>query len=177
MKSLNERWRPVVGWEGWYEVSDLGRVKRVHVGRGGNTHIGRILKGRVGVPGYPEVVLNRKPERRTVLVHRLVADAFVERPDSGVLLEVNHIDGDKTNACATNLEWVTKSKNHQHALRLGLRPVGERHPNAKLSTAAIADIRASYRLRSSAVGGLARKYGVHPATIWKVATRRTRTYE
>lgn len=161
MRRLNERWEPVAGWEGWYEVSDLGRVKRVRVGRGGNTHIGRILKGRVGAPGYPEVILHRKPERRTVLVP----------------LEVNHIDGDKTNSQAVNLEWVTRSKNHQHALRLGLRAVGERHPNAKLSTAAVTDIRASYKRRSSVVGDLARKYGVRPETIWGVANRKTRSYD
>lgn len=54
-------------------------------------------------------------------VHRLVASAFVPNPDPSVLLEVNHIDGNKTNNDPSNLEWVTSSQNSQHAFRNGLR--------------------------------------------------------
>ncbi|WP_194385334.1 NUMOD4 motif-containing HNH endonuclease [Microbacterium sp. A18JL200] len=117
---LEERWLPVPGYEGLYEVSDLGRVRSLDrvVMNGGrrSNRTGRVLSpGRV--PGannghqYPTVVLSRRGEHHTARVHRLVAESFCEGRAPG--LEVRHIDGDPTNNAATNLRWGTKSENQR----------------------------------------------------------------
>lgn len=129
----NEEWRPIPGFEGLYEVSNLGRVKslpRMRRGRGVGLHRagGRILScnGLAGA-GYPIVQLsNIKLSQR--FVHRLVADAFI--PNTNGYEYVNHKDGDKTNNRSDNLEWCTFSQNVAHAWKTGLRKDGI-HPNKK----------------------------------------------
>lgn len=117
-----ERWLKIDGFEG-YEVSNCGRVRSFRCYR---HRLVRRAEPRVLAPspnkrGYVVVDLNSDAGvRRCVPVHRLVALAFcpgrtAERD------EVNHIDGDKANNAATNLEWVTRLENHRHALATGLR--------------------------------------------------------
>ena len=101
-----EEWRPVVSYEGWYEVSNLGRVRRTRTNNG--THAGRVLKPSLSA-GYPLVVLSRGGHVKQMRVHALVAEAFVP-----LRIEVNHLDLDRTHCCAQNLEWVTKSENRKH---------------------------------------------------------------
>src|SRR5699024_7685661 len=120
---MNEIWRPIEGFEGLYEVSKCGKVrsKDREVGhRYGGTRIfpGRELKSYLA-NGYPKVSLSAKGERKKEYVHRLVAKSFVPNPLN--LSLVNHIDGDKENPEATNLEWVTYSENSLHAFRIGIR--------------------------------------------------------
>lgn len=119
MSDSQEEWKPVVGYEGWYEVSNLGRVRRVAVGHG--TNPGRILKGYSKRGRYSSVVLflGCRATAKTHNVHQLVASAFLGvRPDG---CEINHIDGNKSNPALTNLEYVTKSGNQLHSLKTGLR--------------------------------------------------------
>jgi hypothetical protein len=96
-------WRPVIGFEGLYEVSDSGQVR--------NMRNGHILKNRAFPNRYLGVALGRGNIR---LVHRLVAMAFIEG-DHG--LQVNHKDGDRANNHVANLEWVTCSDNHRHSYK------------------------------------------------------------
>lgn len=117
--NLFEEWRPVPGYEGYYEVSDLGHVRRLKQASGTQTE--RILKllpqGHKGE--YQSVVLSRHSQIKSFPVHRLVALAFI-----GPLPrrhEINHKNGIKTDNRPANLEYVTKSENQLHALRTGLR--------------------------------------------------------
>lgn len=91
----------------------------------------RLISQRLDRYGYPRVNLYEGTKLYTVTVHRLVAKAFVPNPNN--LPEVNHIDGDKTNNNADNLEWVTSSQNQKHAFKLGLQVgnKGERNGMAK----------------------------------------------
>lgn len=125
---MSEEWRPVEGWP--YEVSSLGRVRNV-VARS-PTRVGRILRGNVDAGGYHNVRLSDAPRDRIYKVHRLVAAAFVG-PQPTPLHEVNHIDGDKKNNQATNLEWVTRSENIRHSFRLGLHTEIPRAPYSRLT--------------------------------------------
>ena len=113
-----EVWKPVVGYESFYEVSSLGRVRRL-VGAN-STFAGRILSVRAKLRGYPSVGLysgsGRSP--RNVTVHRLVASAFIGPRPLG--FHVNHIDGCKTNNQLSNLEYLSDFDNRQHAIALGL---------------------------------------------------------
>lgn len=125
---MQEEWRPVVGYEEDYEVSNTGRVRsidRVRIGksRSGNLFTYRI-KGKEkklldSWDGYLETHLQHTEDGKChnyyARVHRLVAEAFILNPDN--LPQVNHKDGNKKNNCVDNLEWVTESQNTQHAIR------------------------------------------------------------
>jgi hypothetical protein len=100
-------WRPVVGYEGLYEVSNTGQIKRV--GRGHAATPGRILKQQIHANGYPHVGLHDSGARRTVTVHGVVARAFHGLPELGQ--EVRHLDGNSLNCSADNLAWGTHSEN------------------------------------------------------------------
>ena len=110
MPDFMEEWKPVLGFATGYEVSNQGRIR----------FKGREVKCHIGDRGYVKATLRGNPEsrRRSVRVHRLVAEAFVGRCPDGQ--QVNHIDGKKTNNCASNLEYVTPSQNMHHAWRTGL---------------------------------------------------------
>lgn len=114
---MNEIWKPVVGYEGLYEVSNLGRVKSLPkvLPRGGiiPERIKAIQKLKTG---YLEVTLFKNGNPKHLLVHRLVAIAFIERlRDKNT---VNHIDEDKENNNSNNLEWVTQAENNIHGTRI-----------------------------------------------------------
>lgn len=108
----NEEWRPVVGYEGWYEISVCGRVRRLVANHG--TYAGRIIDTPPNIAGYPRAKLVRHGEHQWHFVHRLVAAAFIGPCPSGH--EVNHKDKNRKNPRPTNLEYVTRSQNIRHAL-------------------------------------------------------------
>ncbi|WP_163579142.1 NUMOD4 domain-containing protein [Gracilibacillus saliphilus] len=124
--TIKEVWKPIKGYENRYEVSDEGRVKslkrKVLVNRKSgsyyNTVPGKLLEPtKVSGPngGYLAVKLMRNNKGKTVKVHRLVADAFIDNPND--YPEVNHIDEDKTNNHVSNLEWCTRKTNVNHGTR------------------------------------------------------------
>lgn len=104
---MEEEWRPVKGYEGLYEVSNMGRVKSLH-----RSQI-IILKQHVDHSGYMHVCLNKDGTPNTKRVHRLVAIAFIQNPNNYEI--VNHKDGNKKNNTVDNLEWCTQSYNIKHA--------------------------------------------------------------
>jgi len=107
-----ERWMPVVDFEGVYEISDIGRVRRVKPGMG--AVVGRILRISLDSDGYENVHLSSPGFRRTVTVHRLVALAFLGVPDSP--MEACHVDGRRTNNVLSNLRWGTHADNVRDTL-------------------------------------------------------------
>lgn len=107
-----EEWKPVKGYEGLYEVSNLGRVKSLNYRRTGKE---RILKGRKNNWGYLQVILYKDDKRKNYKIHRLVAQAFLPNPDN--LPEVNHKDEDKTNNCVDNLEYCNNYYNVNYGTR------------------------------------------------------------
>ncbi|ERG63471.1 hypothetical protein L332_03560 [Agrococcus pavilionensis RW1] len=119
-----ENWLPVVGYEGWYEVSDLGRVRsvsrEVRTGVGTRHMQGRVLRPFTRADGRYSVTLSRDDERRTRLVHRMVLEAFVGPQPTGA--ECCHHDGDPTNNRLTNLRWDTHTGNEADKRRHGTHP-------------------------------------------------------
>lgn len=149
MRIVHEEWRPVVGFEGKYEVSNMGRVKSLAYGRE------RILRQNRHTHGYLTVCPGG---RKHELVHRIVAQAFLGPIPEG--MEVNHIDGDKRNNWLDNLEYVTRRGNMRHAVDTGLMlRKGEQNPAAKVSNA---QMKAAYALVAAGVPAIdaAAKVGV-----------------
>src|SRR5690242_11321117 len=118
-----EKWLPILGFEGKYEVSTLGRVRsldRYIAGTNGKPRPwkGRILAGTVGCNGYLRVSLGNR--KNTVHIHRVVAETWIPNPEDKP--HVNHINGNPQDARMSNLEWCTAAENEQHSYRsLGKR--------------------------------------------------------
>lgn len=114
-----EIWRPVVGYEGLYEVSNLGRIRSldkigINVHRNGYKLIkGKVLKCTKCVNGYMKVNLYKKKQKKTHLIHRLVADAFIPNPNNYPV--INHINEIKTDNRACNLEYCTMQYNNEYS--------------------------------------------------------------
>jgi len=163
----NERWLPVVGYEGWYDVSDHGRVRRMK--QYTNTYVGKILAtGKSFSGGYKLVRLSKNNDIISFAVHRLVAAAFIGTRPEG--LEVNHIDGNKLNNCVENLEYVTGLYNQQHATIMGLKARGESHGKAKLTEKQVHEIRR--RLKTESRLEIAKSFGVARDTIRSIENKR-----
>lgn len=111
---MSEQWKECC--EGFYEVSDWGRVRRAKPGA--RTKVGRLLKTPVSSHGYATAHCYFSGKARGKYVHRLVAEAFIGPCPPGK--QVNHKDGVKTNNNAANLEYVTPKDNTAHARRTGL---------------------------------------------------------
>lgn len=116
--NMNEEWRDIQGYEGLYQVSNLGRVKSLDreitaISRWGTPQRyiakGRIRKVSLSTTGYPQVQLSKDGRTDTCQVHRLVAAAFIANPNN--LPEVNHKNEDKCDNKACNLEWCTREYN------------------------------------------------------------------
>lgn len=153
-----ESWRPVDGWP-QYEVSDFGNIRHIRTRK----PVGQWLNDQ----GY--AIARFSQPRKMVRVHRLVAAAFVPNPEGRP--EVNHLDGQKANNVAHNLEWVTSRGNREHAWAIGLRdrsdlPIkrGESNPQAKL-TVVLVDQARKRHAAGETIKGLAREYGVHSKTM------------
>lgn len=159
---MSERWRDVFDWIGLYRVSDWGRVKSVRTGK--------LMTQPINSKGYPCVRLSNGQRRTMPPVHRLVALAFHGMPPAGKP-EVNHIDGNKQNNGAQNLEWVSSHGNRKHAWDMGLRnrshlPIkyGDDKPNARLTAAVVAACR-KRQAAGEPIRALAREFCVDAKTM------------
>lgn len=174
MGNETEEWRDVVGYEGLYEVSSLGRVRNV----GDPRYIGLIMATIKSKAGYLRVGLSNGRKRRMFTSHRLVALAFVPNPEKKP--QINHKDGNKMNNHPSNLEWCTAKEDRIHAVKHGLAATGLRHGantkpesrrtgvkngRAKLSETDVVNIRA---MIAAGLGNkqIAEQFSVCQATVW-----------
>lgn len=125
MTFTNEIWKPI-DVSPFYEVSDGGNIRRV---KGYQCSTTRPVKAYLSPSGYLSVSLSNKGKPKTYTVHRLVAKAFLENPDS--LLTVNHIDGNPTNNVTTNLEWASQKQQYAHARYVLGRRLGGAKPKTQ----------------------------------------------
>ena len=117
---LLEEWRPVVGYEGLYEVSSFGRIKRLEhmiILKNGYRKLKEIIMSPSNnSKGYQHVNLSKNKIKQIKLLHRLVAEAFIPNPDN--LPCINHKDENPGNNVASNLEWCTYQYNNTYGNRL-----------------------------------------------------------
>lgn len=114
-----EIWKDVIGYEGIYQVSNTGKIKRigVYTNQFGKTwEAERVLKPATKPKGYMFVQLSKDGKASPKHVHRLVAEAFTPNPQNKPT--VNHKNGDKSNNSVENLEWATYTENNMHSVRI-----------------------------------------------------------
>lgn len=166
--NLEEKWAPVPGYEGLYDVSTLGRVRSYRW----SVNKPRLMKPALLNRGYLIVRLSGKGKPWQILCHRLVAMTFIG--DIGAGMEVNHMNGVKTDNRITNLEIVTRSENLKHAFRVikTASHVGERNPAAKLNEGDVKEIR---RLSGSGLSNraIARMFGVSNVSVGNIMNGKT----
>lgn len=180
-------WRPAVGFNGRYEVSNCGQIRSVKTTAGGTTFAPR--KPQNINSGYLVVKISDVPggTQKTKTIHSLVAEAFLgERPRGA---QVNHKDGDRTNNHVVNLEWVTPGENikdsydrnpdrvngrsalHMERMRSRRRPQrGELHHNAKLSETQASQI-IKLLIDGQGVRPIAREFGISHTLVRAIKTR------
>ena len=149
-----EQWLPIPGFEHCGEVSNLGRIR---------SRFGKIRKTIVSNTGYDRVGLKKIGGKNTtyVILHRLVALAFCPGFKPG--LTVNHIDGNKRNNAASNLEWVTLSQNAIHAFKLKLRVP---YPHKRIIPDEDRQALLAERAKGITYRKLAERYGVHHTSMY-----------
>jgi hypothetical protein len=167
---MQEHWKDIPGFEGRYQVSDLGRVKSlareiVRVRYGAPYTVRwpeKIIAAKVNEAGYLGLTLHRKGVRSTMLVHRLVALAFIPNPLG--LPEVDHEDCNPANPRVGNLTWVTSLKNKQLMVERGRSSKGVKNGRAKLTAAQVKEARQRVGAGESCLS-VGRSMGVSHAAI------------
>jgi len=164
----HEIWKDVKGYEGMYQVSNLGRVKSldryVNSGYGKQRlHRGKILKPKLDKDGYLDVGTRVYGEAVHFRPHREMAIAFIPNPENKP--QVNHIDFDKTNNSIENLEWSTPQEQIAHNYKNKKHAHGERQHKAKLTETEVIELRQSFR-KGKDWNMLAEEYGITPGNVW-----------
>ena len=171
---------PVIGSETEFEISSDGVVRSLSrlvnspVAGGERMHRGRVMKHLI-VKGYPAIQSSRNGIRKTIYVHRMIAELFIPRIQGKDC--VNHKDGNKENFKIDNLEWCTHLENMQHAYRTGLAkaPIigpGEKCPASKLNDKKVSDIK-SMLLSGKTHLSIAKIYGVSKGCIGYISRGET----
>lgn len=159
---MEEIWKDIEGFEGKYQISNTNKVKSNHFGKS------IILKPALNTGGYNSVSLSLNNKAKSVTLHRLIMTAFIANPDNK--LQVNHINGIKSDNRVENLEWNTQSENINHAIRLGLkRDIGEKSSLSKLTEKEVLEIRESDLSKDE----LCLQYNIVESCIRSIKTRRT----
>lgn len=127
-----EEWKSIKGYEGYYEVSNLGRIRRLptiikYRNCGLRKYPGKVLLQELTSDGYLRVVLSKNNLKQRFMGHRLVAQSYIPNPCN--YLYVNHINGNKSDNRVENLEWCTQEENEQHSVKiLGKTMKGKTYP-------------------------------------------------
>lgn len=169
MSTFNfKEWKDIPGYEGLYQVSADGQIKSSKYIKGRRFEIKK--QDLSGTRKYYAIELSKNGKTKKYLIHRLVALAFIgPRPDKH---DINHIDGNKLNNHYSNLEYITRTANRNHAIKLGLVPTGTKNPSAKLNQAQLKEIFA-LRNQGATLKSLGLKFNVTLVAITNALSGKT----
>lgn len=175
-----EIWKDVKGYEGVYQVSNLGNVKsldrEVNSRYGGKRKVeGVLLKFLPDKDNYSRVNLKKNQKGKTILVHRLVAAAFIDNKENKP--QVNHINGIKNDNNVENIEWVTLSENRRHAydtgLQNGINRRGEKNNFSKMTKKQVLEIRSTYKKGVVTYKELSAKFNISSGCIGSIIRKKS----
>lgn len=183
MNTIEEIWKPVQGYEGAYEASNLGNVRSlnrvIHYQNGSTRNRkGKVLKPHIDTSGYAVVYLAVSGHQSAKFVHTLVAKCFL--PNDDPTLEVNHKDGNKSNNCVENLEWCTHRENILHAFQTGLhgkpltehmKAIAKKGARVSASRSSIPVICETDGLAFASQNSADRYYGYYPGSVCNAIKR------
>lgn len=171
---MAEKWKDINGYEGFYQISNNGRVRswRFKSGKKGRREKPFIKSQWTTPNGYRFVGLWRDGHRKSTSVHKLVAMHFIPNPKRKP--QVNHKDGVKSNNHVSNLEWVTCSENILHSHKNGMSSSlkGEESKAAKLTETEVLEIRAAANLGCFSHREIAESYSVNRRQITRIINRK-----
>ncbi len=172
-----ERWRDVVGYEGFYQVSDMGRVKRMVSIKCKQERLRKPVKTRYG---YLSVSLYKYNQENKMFIHRLVLMAFVGPPRTDDV--TRHLDGNSTNNNLTNLKWGTHKENTQDSIKHGTKsnpPLvdnrGSKNGRSKLTESQASKIRTMAKNGRYTQRKIAEMFGVTQQTVSDIKVGRSRS--
>jgi len=158
-----KEWRPVVGFESCYRVSNYGDIESLHWRKP------KLLRPHASHQGYLRVFLMDGKKLKRKFVHRIVLEAFVGPCPEG--LETAHGDNNPRNNRLTNLEWTTRKTNHSHKKIFGTHLIGSQSPNAKLTEQKVSEIR-NRKLEGQSLPSIAKDLGIDFHTIHRIIYRK-----
>lgn len=182
---MKEKWKDIPDYEGFYQASNTGKIRSVdrlinHPTGSKSKWKGRILKPKRLPSGYCQVDLSKNGTIKIWLIHQLVMLAFVGKPEKKI--EVNHKDLNKSNNALSNLEYVTRSQNQQHAMenlkkwQTGNHIRGEKSPTAKTKEETVILIRKDFDSGNFTQRELAKKYDMPENRVHTIVRRKSWTH-
>jgi hypothetical protein len=162
-----ENWRDLPGFDGAYQVSDRGSIRRAKPSP--YSSVGKVLNLRIDARGYYRVAIRKGGVSKLVSPHVAVLEAFVgPRPDRH---DASHMNGIRTDNRLENLMWESSSDNHRRKLSHGTLIHGEKHKLAKITAEQAREIR-DRRAKGETAIVLSREYGISRSVIYHIEQRR-----
>lgn len=172
---MTEEWRPIVGYEKYYEVSNFGRIRSLDRVIRRKTSVlnekrtGRVLRPGDNGKGYLLIHLSVGGKTTRKYMHRAVGVAFLKK-ESSLQNQINHKDGNKANNFVKNLEWITASGNQNHAFATGLASTGNGYKCRTRKE--VFEIRELHKTGLTFVE-IAKKYKMDPTNVSKIIKKRS----
>lgn len=177
---MKEEWKDIIEYEGFYQISNTGKIRSISRMVNSAIHKNqRLIKGKelslnkTNGNGYRISALSKFHKVKNKYIHRLVAQHFLENENN--YLEVNHIDGNKSNNHVSNLEWCDRLFNIKHAFDTGLSKVGEDHALAKLSNKEVVEVFNLAHDGKLPQTKIANIYGISQQTVSEIKLKKTRS--
>lgn len=169
--AVEEQWKDVIRYEGLYQVSDMGRIKRVAPGKGAIAN--KILRTTPDNFGYLRVTLYNNIKKKNLRIHRLVLEAFVGPCPDG--MESCHNDGNTSNAVITNLRWATHASNLDDKKQHGTQTdqSGSYNNNAKMNESQVLEVKRMLKFGKYLQKEIAKQFGISKIVISDINTSKT----